>query len=307
MIWRRLVTRDPALMLSGTILAGLLLVAVTANWLAPADPLLQREVLTTRFLPPLAVDPAGVTHWMGTDRFGRDVLSRLMYGARISLTVGLVSVTLSLGIGLVVGVTAAVFGARTESILMAITDAVLAMPRLVLLLALVALFEPSLTLVIIVLGCTGWMTIARLARADAKATLQQPFVQAARSCGSPAWRVLARHVLPNAATSVIVATALAVGNAITLESGLAFLGLGVPPPAPSWGNMIAEGREALVNAPWIALFPGITIVLVVVATNLLGDGIRDALDPTVRQLQTSTVTTSRASAPNESRIRSPSS
>jgi peptide/nickel transport system permease protein len=299
---RRILTRDPALVLSVSILTALLVVSIGAGWLAPADPLLQRDVLTTRFLPPLVADPSGVMHWLGTDRFGRDVLSRLMYGSRISLTVGFVSVTLSLGLGLLMGVTAATVGGRIEHALMGITDAALAMPRLVLLLALVALFEPSLALVIIVLGCTGWMTIARLARADVKSVLQQPYVQAARSGGVPTWLVLARHILPNAATSVIVASALAVGNAIALESGLAFLGLGVPPPAPSWGNMIAEGREALVNAPWIAVFPGLAIVLVVVSTNLLGDGIRDALDPTVRHRHTSTVTTSRGPASNETRV-----
>ncbi len=165
---------------------------------------------------------------------------------------------------------------------MAATDAALAMPRLVLLLALVALWEPSQLLVVLVLGVTGWMGIARLARAEVKGVLALPFIDAARATGVSWPGLIRRHLLPNTATPVIVAAALAVGNAITLESGLSFLGIGVPPPAPSWGNMIATGRDALVHAPWIATFPGIAIVLAVVATSLLGDGMRDALDPTTR-------------------------
>jgi peptide/nickel transport system permease protein len=258
------------------------LVALLAPVLAPSDPLAQTDVLRTRFLPPMTTGPDGTLYLLGTDRLGRDLMSRLIYGARISLMVGIWSVVLSLVLGVSIGMVAALMGGVIERALMGITDAALAMPRLILLLALVAVFEPSQLLVIVVLGVTGWMGIARLARAEVNGLMARSYVTAATALGIGRWRLLTRHLMPNALTPVIVAAALAVGNAITLESGLAFLGLGIPAPAPSWGNMIAGGREALVNAPWIAMFPGLAIVVTVVACNLLGDGLRDALDPETR-------------------------
>lgn len=279
MIGWRAFARDRGATFGLAVIAVFALAALLAPWLSPADPVAQNDILRTRFLAPLTVGPDGVLHWLGTDRFGRDVLARLLYGARISLFVGFVSVGLAVAIGAGIGVAAAVAGGWVERALMTVTDWALAMPRLVLLLALVALWDRSLWLVILVLGATGWMPIARLSRAEVQAVVRRPFVSAARATGLSRRRLVARHVLPNALTPVVVAAALAVGNAITLESGLSFLGLGVPPPAPSWGNMIAGGREALVHAPWIALFPGLAIVLVVLATNLVGDGLRDALDP----------------------------
>lgn len=262
------------------ILVALCVGAVLAPLLAPAEPTVQHDVLRSRFLAPMTTGPDGTMHWLGTDRFGRDLLSRLLFGARISMAVGLISVTVSVAVGTVIGIVSAYVGGAAERILMALTDAALAMPRLVLLLALVTLWEPSLVLVVLVLGFTGWMGIARLTRAEAKGLMERPFVDAARAAGLGDLRLLGRHVLPNALTPVIVAAALGVGNAIMLESGLSFLGLGIPPPSPSWGNMIAGGRDALVNAPWIATFPGLMVVLAVVGCNLLGDGARDALDPT---------------------------
>ena len=279
--WRQLI-RDPRAAVGLAILGIIAIVAVLAPLLTTIDPNAQPDILRTRFLAPLSSGPDGTMHWLGTDSFGRDILARLMYGARISLTVGALSVAVSVVLGCAIGITAAVAGGLVERSLMAVTDAALAMPRLVLLLALVALWEPSLLLIVLVLGVTGWMGIARLARAEVKGVLTRPYIDAARATGVPAARLLWHHLLPNAATPVIVAAALAVGNAITLESGLSFLGIGVPAPAPSWGNMIATGRDALVHAPWIAMFPGIAIVIAVVATNLLGDGMRDALDPTTR-------------------------
>ena len=279
----RWMIRDKRAAVGLAILGLFVLVAVLAPLIAPADPIAQPDILRTRFLAPLSQGPDGTLHWLGTDRFGRDILSRIMYGARISLAVGLFSVAVSVVVGSAVGIAAAMTGGIIERSLMAVTDAALAMPRIVLLLALVALWEPSLVLVILVLGLTGWMGIARLARAEVKGILARPYLDAARAAGLPWPRLLWHHLLPNSLTPVIVAAALAVGNAITLESGLSFLGIGVPPPAPSWGNMIATGRDALVHAPWIATFPGIAIVLAVVATNLLGDSMRDALDPTTRE------------------------
>lgn len=273
------VLRDGRTATGLTILGTLGAAAVLAPVLAPADPLAQTDILATRFLPPLSGGPDGAWHLLGTDRFGRDLLARLLFGARISLTVGVLSVGVSVALGGAVGYAAGLLGGRTERALMGFTDAVLALPRLVLLLALVTLWETSLVLVILVLGFTGWMSVARLARAELKGLLHRPFVDAARAAGVGRWRLLARHLLPNALTPVIVAAALAVGNAIMLEAGLSFLGLGIPAPIPSWGNMIAEGREALINAPWIAAFPGLAVVLAVIGCNLLADGVRDLLDP----------------------------
>lgn len=261
------------------ILTGFALLGIFAPLLAPADPTLQTDVVTTRFLAPFAIGPEGIRHLLGTDALGRDLFSRLVYGARISLAVGVVAVAVSLALGVAVGVAAAMIGGVAERALMAVTDAALAMPRIVLLLVLVTLWEQSLMLVVLVLGVTGWMGVARLARAEVHGLLGRPFVEAARASGQGSIRLLVRHLLPNAATPLIVAAALGVGNAIMLEAGLSFLGLGIPAPAPSWGNMIANGRDALVNAPWVATFPGLAVALTVVACNLLGDGLRDALDP----------------------------
>ncbi|MGD2135791.1 MAG: ABC transporter permease [Gemmatimonadales bacterium] len=263
------------------ILGTFALLGLLAPLVVPADPVAQPDVLGGRFLAPLSVGADGVRHWLGTDEFGRDVFTRLVYGARISLAVGALAITVSILLGAAVGVAAAATGGRVERALMAVTDAALAMPRLVLLLALVTLWHQSMTLVILVLGLTGWMGVARLTRAEVKGVLAQPYVEAARAAGVGTPRALLRHVLPNALTPLIVASALGVGNAIMLEAGLSFLGLGIPAPAPSWGNMIASGRDALVNAPWVATFPGIAVVLAVVACNLIGDGIQDVLDPKI--------------------------
>jgi peptide/nickel transport system permease protein len=277
-----LLLRDYRAVVGLGLLGFFILVAVFAPLVAPTDPIVQNDILRTRYLAPGTTGPDGVLHILGTDRFGRDMLSRLIFGARISLTVGLLSVAVSVVVGCLIGVGAALGGRVVEQTLMAITDAALAMPRLVLLLALVALWEPSITIVILVLGLTGWMGIARLARAEVKGLLARPFIDAAKAQGMSLPRLAWRHLIPNAMTPVIVAAALAVGNAITLESGLSFLGIGVPAPTPSWGNMISSGRDALVHAPWIATLPGLAIVLAVVATNLVGDSLRDFLDPATR-------------------------
>jgi peptide/nickel transport system permease protein len=271
--------RDPRVAAGVAILGALALLACLAPWLAPFDPLGQPELLGNRLLPPLAAGAEGTRRWLGTDQLGRDVLSRLLHGARVSLVVGGLAALLSAAIGTGLGALAAAGGRRTDRAVMILTDAALALPRLVLLLALVALFQPSAALIVLVLGATGWMPVTRLARAEMRAVLARPYAAAARAGGVGPLRLLLRHVLPNALTPVLVATALAVGNAITLEAGLAFLGLGIPAPAPSWGNMIATGRDALVQAPWLATLPGLTLAVAVVGCNLLADGLRDQLDP----------------------------
>jgi peptide/nickel transport system permease protein len=273
--------RDPRARFGLAVIFLAALVAVCAPFLA-TDPLLQRNIVATRFQPPLSTDLHGNFHLLGTDRFGRDVWARLAYGARVSLGVGFLAMLLSVVIGTMIGAAAGFWRGRLGLALLGITDFALALPRVVLLLLLASLWQPSAALVIVVLGLTGWMTIARLVHGEVRALAERPFVESAVALGVRGHRVLVRHILPNALTPVIVASALGVGNAIMLEAGLSFLGLGVQPPTPSWGNLIASGRDTLVNAPWVATAPGVALVLVVVAATLLGDAIRDQLDPGLR-------------------------
>jgi len=266
--------------------AGVLIVVVAAALAAPlvstGDAAAQPDIVATRFLAPLATDARGAIHPLSTDRFGRDVWTRLVYGARVSLGVGTLAVLLAIAIGLAVGAVAGYWRGPVRSVLLAFTDFVLALPRVVLLLLLATLWRPSAALVILVLGVTGWMSVARLVQGEVRALAARPFVEGALALGLSRARILWRHILPNALTPVIVAAALGIGNAIMLEAGLSFLGLGVQPPTPSWGNMIASGRDTLVNAPWVAAAPGIALVLVVVACTLLGDALQDALNPMQR-------------------------
>jgi peptide/nickel transport system permease protein len=259
-----------------------ILIAVFAPLLA-VDPSVQRDIVATRFLPPFHTDIHGTFHLLGTDRFGRDVWARLAFGARVSLGVGVLAVLLSITIGTVVGAAAGFWTGPIGVALLGLTDFALALPRVVLLLLLASLWQPSAALVIAVLGLTGWMTVARMVHGEVRALAARPFVESAVALGVRAPRVLIRHILPNALTPVIVAAALGIGNAIMLEAGLSFLGLGVQPPTPSWGNLIASGRDTLVNAPWVATAPGVALVIVVVAATLLGDAVRDRLDPAQRR------------------------
>ena len=261
------------------ILLVVLICAAAAPLVTSGDPNTQRDIVATRFLPPLSTDAHGDFHPIGTDRFGRDVWTRLVYGARISMGVGVLAVLVSLVVGVLVGAVAGYWRGPLSVTLLGLTDFALALPRVVLLLLLAALWRPSTALVILVLGLTGWMSIARLVHGEVRALRARPFVEGAIAVGARRLRVLARHILPNALTPVIVAAALGVGNAIMLEAGLSYLGLGVQPPTPSWGNMIASGRDTLVNAPWVATAPGVALVLIVVACTLLGDALRDVLDP----------------------------
>jgi peptide/nickel transport system permease protein len=264
---------------------GLALLTVTtaaalfAPALSPVHPDAQRDVVATRFLAPMTSDPHGVFHPLGTDRLGRDVWARLVYGARVSLLVGALAMTVSLLIGIAVGAAAAAAvtaGPRgLSALLLGATDFGLGLPRVVLLLLLASLWPPSAVLVVVVLGLTGWMPIARLVYAETRAQLARPYVEGALALGSGRIRVLVRHALPNAMAPVLALATLGVGNAITLEAGLSFLGLGVQPPTSSWGSMIASGRDTVVNAPWVGLAPGIALVLVVVGCTLVADGVRE--------------------------------
>lgn len=265
------------------ILLIVLMSAAGAPFVTSGDPVTQRDIVATRFLPPMSTDVHGDFHPIGTDRFGRDVWTRLVYGARISMGVGVLAVLVSIVLGVMVGAVAGYWRGPVSVTLLGVTDFALALPRVVLLLLLAALWRPSTALVVVVLGLTGWMSIARLVHGEVRALAARPFVEGAVAVGSRRLRVLSRHILPNALTPVIVAAALGVGNAIMLEAGLSYLGVGVQPPTPSWGNMIASGRDTLVNAPWVATAPGIALVLVVVACTLLGDALRDVLDPHVKR------------------------
>lgn len=262
--------------------ALLLLAATTAGvvfvpLMAPGDPLAIGDVLRARLVPPLARDAAGAFHLLGTDRFGRDLLVRMMLGGRISLAVGIAGSLLAAAVGTGAGAVAAWRGGIVDRAVMGAADLLLALPRLVLLLVCAALWRPGTGTVVVVLVATGWMGVARLVRAELLGLRVAPWVDAATALGASGWRVLWRHALPNAMAPVIVAATLGVGNAILLESGLSFLGLGVQPPAPSWGNMIAGGREVIVTAPWVALAPGIALILTVLACTLLGDTLRNRL------------------------------
>jgi len=259
----------------------LLVLLAAAVILVPAlsaqDPLAIGDVLTLRLLPPFNRDVHGHLHLLGTDRFGRDLFVRMMLAGRISLAVGIAGSLLASAVGTLVGAIAAWTRGATDWALMSLADALLALPRLVLLLVCAALWQPGLATVVVVLIVTGWMGVARLVRAELLGVKTQPYVDAATALGASSMRVLVRHALPNAIGPAIVATTLGVGNAILLESGLSFLGLGIQPPRPSWGNMIAGGRDLIVAAPWVALAPGLALVLTVLACTLIGDALRDRL------------------------------
>ncbi len=257
------------------VLGGFVALALLAPFVTSGDPNVQQHIVATRFLAPWSHDAFGRFHVLGTDRFGRDVWTRLIYGARVSLMVGVLAVAVAVWLGTVVGAVAGWWRGPLGIALLGFTDFALALPRVVLLLLLAALWQPGAPLVVIVLGLTGWMPVARLVHGEVRGVAARPFVESALAAGAPARHVLWHHILPNALTPVIVAAALGVGNAILLEAGLSYLGLGVQPPTPSWGNMIASGRDVLVNAPWVAIAPGVALVLVVVACTLLGDAVRD--------------------------------
>ena len=263
--------------IAGAALLALVAAVLLVPALAQRDPLRIEDVLARRLVSPLGRDAGGVFHLLGTDRFGRDLFVRVMLAGRLSLLVGITGAGLAGLVGTLMGAAAGWRGGALDRALMAAADFLLALPRLVLLLVGVALWQPGLRTILVVLVLTGWMGIARLVRAEVIAVRARPFVPAAVALGARPMRVLARHVLPNALGPALVATTLGVGNAILLESGLSFLGLGIQPPAPSWGNMIAGGRDLLVVAPWVALAPGLALVFTVLAVSVLGDAWRDRL------------------------------
>lgn len=262
------------------ILVAVALAALLAEVIAPSAPETQR--LTARLDPPTWL---GGEHGylLGTDQLGRDVLSRVIYGSRVSLVVGLAGVALSGTLGVTLGLLAGYFGGYWDRVIMRITDVQQAIPALVLAIAVVAVLRPSLLNLIIVLAVTTWVAFARVVRSEVLALRESLFVEAARVVGARDSRIIARHILPNVAASIIVIGSLTVANLILFEASLSFLGLGVPPPTPTWGRMVFDGLEYVSTAWWIPLFPGVAVMLTVLGSNLVGDWLRDALDP--RQTQ----------------------
>lgn len=271
--WKTLpirVARNRAAVAGFAVVLLFLLVAVLAPWLAPYDP--GAQALDSGLSGPSR------SHWLGQDRLGRDLLSRLVYGARISVAVGLGTVSLSLLIGLLVGSASGFLGGKVDHVLMRLADVLLAFPGILLAIAITSVLGPSLRNVLIALCALGWVGYARLIRGQILKVREMEFVQSARSVGAPPARLLLVHILPNAISPVIVEATFGIARAIVAEAGLSFLGLGVNPPTPSWGAMISEGRHFLFVAPHLTTVPGLAIMITVMAFNFLGDGLRDAID-----------------------------
>lgn len=269
-LFGRRVARNRWTLVGLAVVAALALVAAAAPWLAPGDP--THAELAAALRAPSAAFP------LGTDAQGRDVLSRVLFGARLSLAVGLTSQVISLATGLFFGLLAGFRGRWVDAVVMRAADVTLAFPSLLLLIAVAAAVRPSLPVVCVVIGVVGWAGMARLVRGQVLVARGLDYVQAARALGASDVRLVARHVLPNVLGPVIVAATLGIGGAIMAEAALSFVGLGAQPPTPSWGAMIAEGRDLLRVAPWVSVFPGLAIGVTVLGVNLVGDGLRDALD-----------------------------
>lgn len=270
---RYLLRRYGLLWLGLAIVCLMSLAAILAPWLSAHDPL--QLNLDAILVPP------GAEHLFGTDTLGRDVFARMLYGARVSLWVGFVSVGISVCIGMALGLVAGYFRGLADECIMRFVDVMLCFPSFFLILAVIAFLEPSLANIMIVIGLTSWMGVARLVRAETLSLRERDFVHAARLAGASTPRILLRHILPNALAPVLVSATLGIAGAILVESSLSFLGIGVQHPLPSWGNILIEGKQTLGIAWWLSLFPGLAILLTVLGYNLLGEGLRDLLDPRI--------------------------
>lgn len=279
--WKRF-SRSKLALFGLAIVLAVVVAALVGRFLVPYDPAAQNII--KRLQPPFAMGKNGI-HWLGTEALGRDIFSRLVVGAQVSLLVGVCSVIVSSIVGITLGIVAGYEDRYLGKVLMGITDVQLAIPFLVLALAVVAVLGPSLFNLIMVLGLTNWVQYARVVRAEVLVLRDREYVQAAKALGATTPRILIKHLLPNVMSSVIVISSLLVAKMILFESSLSFLGLGVPPATPTWGAMIAEGRNYIANAWWVAAMPGLAIFLTVVGINLVGDRLRDMLDPRLKQLE----------------------
>jgi len=267
--------KHPLLCIGGTIVALVAMLAVFAPWIAPYDP--AAIDVKSILLPP------SLEHLCGTDTLGRDVFSRMLFGARVSLAVGFVAVGIAMLVGIFLGAVAGHAGGRMDALLMRATDMVLCFPTFFLILAVIAFLEPSIWNIMIVIGLTSWMGVTRLVRAEFLSLREREFILAARGLGVPAHRMILRYLLPNAMGPILVSAVLGVAGAVLVESGLSFLGLGVQPPDPSWGNMLTEGKDNIQIAWWLSVYPGLAILITVLGYNLLGEGLRDMFDPKLRR------------------------
>jgi peptide/nickel transport system permease protein len=267
---------------SMVIIVVFVLAALLAPVLSPADP--YEQSLRQRFRPPVWEERGSWAHPLGTDRLGRDQLSRIVYGARVSLAVGALAVLLAGAVGATVGMVAGYYGGRVDAVLMRITDATLSFPTILLALILAVTVGPSFTNVVVSIAVILWARYARVIRGQVLTLMQLDFIAQARIAGAGAWRIITRHLLPNTLNTLVVLLTLQIGYVIIVEASLSFLGAGIPPPTPAWGSMIAEGRDFVTSAWWASALPGLAILLVVLAFNLLGDWLRDTLDPKLRQL-----------------------
>jgi len=266
--------QQPLMMLGGMIVLTIALLAVFAPWIAPYDP-------THIDVRSILLSPSW-QHWCGTDTLGRDVFSRMLYGARISLAVGFVAVGLSMLIGVALGAWAGYAGGRVDNMMMRLTDMVLCFPTFFLILAVIAFLEPSIWNIMIVIGLTSWMGVTRLVRAEFLSLRGREFILAAKSLGVSPLRLIWKYLLPNAMGPIMVSAVLGVAGAVLVESGLSFLGLGVQPPNPSWGNILTDGKDNIQLAWWLSLYPGLAILITVLGYNLLGEGLRDLFDPKLK-------------------------
>jgi len=280
MYYLRALLRKPATAGALVILVSLLAIAFLAPVLAPGD--IDAQDLEHRLMPPGWVDESGAIHLAGTDHLGRDIAGRLIYGSRISLMVGVLSVVFGGSIGLLFGLVAGFYGGTIDAIIMRFTDMQLAFPFLLLALALVTILGPGVFNVILVLALTSWINYAKVIRGDVLQIRNREYVQAAVALGLPTYRVLLKHVLPNVFSSFLVVASFQVAALIIAESSLSYLGLGVPPSVPTWGAMLADGREYVTDAWWLSVLPGVAIMLAALSFNVVGDGLRDIMDPAQR-------------------------
>ncbi len=272
--WYRFL-RNKMAVAGGVVVVVLFVVSILSPWIAPYDP---NAIDLKNVLAP----PSG-DHLFGTDQLGRDVMSRMIGGAGISLKVGFVATGIAIFIGAILGALAGYYGRWVDAVIMRFVDIMLCFPSFFLILAVIAILEPSIWNIMIVIGLTSWMGITRLVRADFISLKERDFVQAARAIGASDFRIIFRHILPNAMASVLVAATLGVAGAILTESALSFLGIGVQPPTPSWGNILTAGKNNIDIAWWLSFYPGVAILVTVLGYNLLGEGIRDSLDPRLRE------------------------